>query len=151
MKLLLIRKYKKAEYTIGELYIDGKFFCNTIEDKDRGLKQDMTLSEIQKTKVPNETAIPAGKYEVVLDIISPSFSKKQFYKDFCDGKLPRLLNVPGFEGILIHCGTNQDNSSGCIIVGENKIKGGLINSKETFMKLYTILKSSDDKIEITIE
>lgn len=151
MKLLLVRKYKKAEYTIGELYIDGKFFCNTIEDKDRGLKQDMTLSEIQKTKVPNETAIPAGKYEVVLDIISPSFSKKQFYKDFCDGKLPRLLNVPGFEGILIHCGTNQDNSSGCIIVGENKIKGGLINSKETFMKLYTILKSSDDKIEITIE
>lgn len=151
MKLLLVRKYKKAEYTIGELYIDGKFFCNTIEDKDRGLKQNMTLSEIQKTKVPNETAIPAGKYEVVLDIISPSFSKKQFYKDFCDGKLPRLLNVPGFEGILIHCGTNQDNSSGCIIVGENKIKGGLINSKETFMKLYTILKSSDDKIEITIE
>lgn len=152
MKLLLDRKWKKSEYTIGRLYINGELFCNTLEDTDRGLNEDMTLSEIKKIKIQDRTAIPAGIYDVTLDIVSPKFSQKDFYKKICNGKVPRLLDVPGFSGILIHCGTNHTHSSGCILVGYNKIKGGLTDSKETFTKLYDILKTAkENNEEITIE
>ena len=104
MKLKLIRKWKKKDYTIGELYIDGNFFSNTIEDTDRDLKQGMSLSQIQKIKVPSKTAIPTGIYNVTIDIVSPRFGSKQFYmKNANGGKLPRLLNVKGFDGVLMHC------------------------------------------------
>ena len=67
MKLLVDRKYKKENYTISNLYIDGKYFCNTIEDTDRGLTQNMPLSEIKARKVASKTAIPTGTYKVTLD------------------------------------------------------------------------------------
>lgn len=153
MHLLLYRKYKKAEYTIGQLSIDGELFCNTLEDTDRDLASSMSDLQIKSKKIPTRTAIPTGTYEITLDVVSPKYSKYDFYKKVCDGKLPRLLDVKGFDGILIHCGTNASNSSGCILIGFNKIKGGLVDSKPTFEKLYKKLldaKSKGEKITIEI-
>lgn len=156
MELKVTRLYKKDSYTIGCLYIDGIKFCDTLEDKDRGLSKDMPLSEILNKKVYGETAIPTGTYEVSLDITSPKFSQYPFYQEVCDGRLPRLLGVPGFEGILFHVADGHRGAEllhGCIGVGRNKIKGGLLEGKETFKKLYTILKEAKDRgeeINITI-
>lgn len=153
MKITVDRKWKKEDYTIGRMYINGEFFCNTLEDTDRGITQTMDKNILRSRKIPNHTAIPSGIYDITLDVVSPKFSKKTFYKEFCDGKLPRLLNVPGFDGILIHVGSNASHSSGCILVGNNAVKGGLTNSKETFKKLYKILleaKENGEKITIDI-
>lgn len=150
MELVLERRWKKSDYTIGILLIDNKKFCEVIEDKDRGLKDSMTTEQIKLIKKPNMTAIPTGTYDVTLDVFSSKFGNIPFYKKVCNGKLPRLLNVKGFEGILIHCGNTQLDTSGCLIVGENKVKGKVINSKITFEKLYNILKNSKDKITIKI-
>lgn len=154
MELTLRRIAKKEKYTIGKLYIDGVYFCDTIEDKDRGLTQTTPLAEIKKKKVYAQTAIPSGTYQVVMNVTSAKFSKKEYYKNFCKGKLPRLLNVPGFDGILMHTGTTEADSAGCIIVGQNKVVGKVLNSKTTFESLYTKLKGASDKgetINITIK
>ena len=150
MELRLERKYKKERYTIGNLYVDGVWFCNTIEDRDRGLRQYLPLSVNQKRKIKNETAIPTGRYRVTLGVKSPKMSQRPAY-NFCNGYVPRLVNVPAFDGILIHIGNTEKDSAGCIIVGENKVKGKVINSTETFKKLYDVLKSAEDNIYITIE
>ena len=151
MKLLLKRIAKKDTYTIGKLYIDDKFFCNTIEDKDRGLNQSMTLEQIKKIKVPNETAIPTGTYNVILNVISPKYSKRDFYyKNANKGRVPRLLNVPGYEGVLIHCGNTASDSSGCILVGMNTKVGMVTDSKNTFIKLYKELLKDKNNITLTI-
>jgi hypothetical protein len=151
MELLLDRKYCKEKYTVGRLYIDGVFFSNTLEDKVRDINKNGKFDN-GEYKVYGETAIPYGEYEITLDVVSPKFSKYQFYKEVCDGKVPRLLNVPHFEGILIHCGSTANNSAGCILVGNNTIKGGLTNSKETFKKLYSILdKANKNNEKITIK
>ena len=153
MEILVERKWKKDNYTIGNLYINGKWFSNTLEDKDRGLKDSMSLTEIKTLKKPRITAIPTGTYEVTLNIVSPKFSKYPFYNSINGGRVPRLLNVKGFEGILIHVmdGPKGANlSEGCIGVGRNLIKGGLLQGKEYYKKLYDILKNSKDKITIKI-
>jgi len=152
MKLRLYRKYRKENYTIGQLYVDGAFFCNTLEDKDRGLDSSMSYATLRRMKVPDETAIPYGTYNITLDVISPKFSKYKFYKDTCDGFLPRLISVPAFDGILIHAGNTHKDTSGCILVGLNKVKGQVVESKEVFKELYKRMKSA--KIggqKITIE
>lgn len=152
MKLLLDRFFKGPKYTVGHLYIDGKYFCDTIEDVDRGLLDSMSLAEIQSKKIPSETAIPRGTYKVTLDVVSPKYSKRDFYIKVCKGKVPRLLNVKGFEGILIHAGNTEEDSAGCIILGENKVKGKVINSRSTFEKFYnTLIKSNSKEITITIK
>lgn len=154
MDIKVKRIYKGDKYTIGNLYINDVFICDTIEDVDRGLNQDMGNTEISKIKVQDQTAIPTGKYKITLSIQSPSFSKKPYYLNFCNGYLPRLENVPGFTGILIHRGVDQNHSSGCIIVGYNTIKGKVTNSQKAFETVYSILKEADDKGEnifITIE
>jgi len=86
MEILLKRIAKRPKYTIGKLYVDGKYMCDTIEDTDRGLNDSMAVEDILKIKVYRETAIPMGKYEVTLNITSPSFYKKDYYRDFCGGK-----------------------------------------------------------------
>lgn len=152
MILELHRIYKGPSYTIGHLYIDGSYFCDTLEDKDRGLDSSMSVDSINRIKVHGTTAIPTGTYNITLDVVSPRFSTKSFYKNVCDGKLPRLLNVKGFEGILIHAGNTDKDSAGCLLVGANKVKGQVINSRETFEKLYKVLKESRDRGEgITIK
>lgn len=152
MELIVDRKWKKQSYTISNLTIDGKWFCNVLEDADRGLDDSMSLSKIKELKKPSITAIPKGTYEITLDIDSPKFGSKPFYRQVCNGKLPRLLNVKGFEGILIHCGSTANNSAGCLLVGQNKVRGQVINSQATFKELYKLLKDRHDKGEkITIK
>lgn len=152
MRLTLYRKYKKQGYTIGKLSVDDVYFCDTLEDTDRGLKDSMPLEQIRRIKKPNMTAIPTGTYEITLDIYSPRFGTRDFYKETCNGKVPRLLNVKGFDGILIHAGNTNVDTSGCLLVGQNKIKGQVINSQATFRELYKLLKDKHDKGEkITIK
>lgn len=150
MEIVVNRKWKKPNYTIGTLTIDGKYFCETLEDTDRGLKDTMSEAEITKIKKPNTTAIPTGTYTIDINTFSPRFGNRDFYKSICNGKVPRVQNVKGFSGVLIHCGNDEQDTSGCILVGENKVKGKVINSKETFKKLYTILKGNSGKIILKI-
>lgn len=153
MELTLIRRWKKEDYTIGDLYIDGTWFCNTCEDKDRNLYQGMDLEWIKKEKVYGETAIPYGRYKVTLKVQSPKYSTRKQYEK-CKGYIPRLVNVPGFEGILIHIGNYAKDSYGCILLGENKVKGAVVNSTTWFWKFYEILKNADDEgkdIYITVQ
>ena len=151
MELIVDRKWKKHSYTISNLIIDNKIFCQVLEDTDRGLDSSMPLAKILELKKPSITAIPRGTYEVTLDVYSSKFGSKPFYKEVCNGKLPRLLNVKGFEGVLIHCGNTDKDSAGCLLVGQNKIKGQVINSQATFKELYKLLKDKHDKGEkITI-
>lgn len=146
MELTLDRRWKKDKYTIGNLYINGEWFCNTVEDKDRGLSQDMSLEDIKKKKVYSETAIPTGKYRISMKRKSPKYSQKKQYEK-CGGYVPYLRDVPGYSGILIHIGNWPTESAGCILVGENKVRGGVVNSTTWFWKLYDILKAADERNE----
>lgn len=141
MKLTLDRIYKGKDYTIGKLYIDGVYFCDTLEDTVRNLPEE--------EKIYSQTAIPAGTYRITLNVVSPKYSKRKSY-DWCGGRLPRLLNVPFFDGILIHAGNTAKDSAGCILVGENKEKGKVLNSMATLKRLYKVLKEAEDQIYIEI-
>lgn len=154
MEVLVYRKYKKPDYCVGRMSIDGTFICNTMEDVDRGLDDGMQDWMIKNKKIPNVTAIPTGRYKIDMDTVSSKFSKYPFYMEVCQGKLPRIKNVRGFDGILIHCGVDHSNSSGCILVGMNTKVGKLTDSKETFKKIYALMKEAHDNgetIYITIE
>ena len=146
MELLLKRIALKDTYTIGKLYVNGTYFCDTIEDKVRDLNKNGDLNDVGEGKIPSLTAIPYGKYEITLKVQSPKYSLRTGYS-WCKGYLPRLINVPHFEGILIHAGNTSSDSAGCILVGENKIKGQVINSMVILKKLYPILKEASDKNE----
>ena len=143
LELLVDRKYKKETYTIGNLYVDGEWFCNTLEDKDRGLKSSMSLEEVERLKIYAETAIPAGRYAVKMNVVSPKYNRVKWYKDNFGGRMPRLENVKGFSGVLIHPGTTAVDSAGCIIVGLNKKKGNVLESRATFTKLWKILEEAN--------
>lgn len=152
MKIEMKRVFSNDRYTISHIYAYGVYICDAIEDTDRGWNSGMSDAWIRNNKVYAKSAIPVGTYEVTLNIVSPKFSQKPYYKKFCDGKLPRLLNVPGFDGILMHRGKDEKSSAGCIILGYNTIKGQVTNSKEAFEKLYKILDEANKKKEkITIE
>ena len=150
MELRLKRIAKRETYTIGHLYIDGVYFSDTLEDTDRGLRQDMPLPVIRAKKRQGVTAIPTGRYRVTLGVQSPRFSKKEMYS-FCKGYLPRLLNVLGYEGVLIHVGNMAKDTEGCILVGKNTKVGKVLESRVTFTKLYARLKEAKDDIYIKIE
>lgn len=142
MKLTLNRKFRGSTYTIGDLSVNGKFFCNTIEDTVRELPAVCLntpdgCSCTCKEKIYAKTAIPAGTYKVSLQY-SPKYKKK----------MPYLHDVPHFIGILIHSGNTEVDSAGCIIVGNNTVKGKVLESRVTFQKLYSILESETD---ITIQ
>lgn len=149
MELKLDRFFKGANYSIGKLFINDEYFCDTLEDTDRGLCEYDHITKIQNTKVFGRTAIPLGRYEVTLNVKSAKFSQSKYKNNYgsINGYLPRLLNVKGFEGILIHIGNSHTDTDGCILVGENKVVGQVINSKATFDKLYKILKKAIDNKE----
>lgn len=127
MKLQLKRIAFRPTYTIGKLYIDGKYFCDTLEDPPR------------EVKIMNETCIPEGEYKVIINM-SNRFKRL----------MPLLMNVPGFEGIRIHAGNNASNTSGCLLVGKNKIVGQLVESRNTFDELFSILSEATTPITINI-
>lgn len=152
MKLKIERRWKKATYTIGRFYIDGIFYFNSLEDKDRGLKKTDPLSYIKSRKVAGETAIPTGTYEVTMNVTSPKYAAVPWYWKFCQGKMPRILDVPGFDGILIHPLTTALDTKGCVGVGKNTQVGKLTQSKESWKQIYKIMRAAADKGEkITIE
>lgn len=142
MKLKLKRRFFAEEYTIGTLSIEGVQFCDTLEDKNRDHNKDGDLNDPGEGKVYAKTAIPFGTYTVIVNR-SPKFKRE----------LPRLLDVPHFEGILIHRGNTAKDSAGCILVGENKVKGQVINSTQYENELVKRLKSAikkGEEIEIEI-
>lgn len=152
MKLRIERRWKKDTYTIGRLYVDGVYFCNTLEDKDRGLLQEHGATAIRARKVYGETAIPAGRYSVVLNVLSPKYAGVAWYRNLTGGYMPRLLAVPGFEKILIHPGNSALDTLGCVLVGRNTKVGQLTASRDTFERLYKKMKSAADRgEEIEIE
>lgn len=133
MILNLKRMYYKEDYTIGKLYIDGIYFCDTLEDKDRGLKDNDNILSIKAKKVFGKTAIPKGTYKVILN------ESNRFKKI-----LPFIVNVKGFEGIRIHQGNLSNDTEGCILVGRNTIKGMITHSFVTLTKLIELLKPAKD-------
>lgn len=132
MELRVERRFKGDAYTTGTLYVDGTRFCDTLEDKVRDLAGG-------EAKVPGETAIPEGRYRVIVNR-SPKFGRD----------LPRLLDVPQFEGVLIHRGNTAEDSAGCILVGENKVQGKVLNSTPYEERLVALCKAALAKGE-TIE
>ena len=153
MEIKVKRIARKKAYTIGKMYVDGEYVCDTLEDKDRGLTSNMSVAQICGVKIKGETAIPTGRYLVDMKTVPPRFGGRPQYQ-FCNGRLPRLCNTPGYQGVLIHCGNTAKDTDGCILIGENKAVGQVLDSTATFRKLYSILKAADERGEriwITIE
>lgn len=150
MRLNLIRIYKGKDYTIGRLYIDGVYFCDTLEDTDRGLSSAMLLGTILKKKVPGKTAIPTGNYFVDMETVSPRFKSRKWAKPY-GGRVPRLQGVRGFEGVLIHVGNTAGDSDGCILVGKNKVKGKVLDSTNTYVELFEKMDEAKELITISIQ
>ena len=139
MKLTLNRIALRQTYTIGKLYIDGKYFCDTLEDTVRDTNKSGKFDNGEK-KVKGKTAIPYGTYEIKWTY-SPRFKKYT----------PQLMNVSSFEGIRIHSGNSSDHTEGCLLLGENKKVGMVLNSRATIAKFYPIIKDACAKGEVTIE
>lgn len=140
MELLLERKWCKPDYTIGRLFVNGKFYCNTLEDTVRDINKNGTF-DCGEFKISGHTAIPYGIYEVIVNR-SPKFKRE----------LPRLLNVKHFDGILIHRGNTAKDSSGCILVGENTKKGMVLNSTKYELELTKLIKAANNRKEkVTIK
>lgn len=128
MELFVIRKFFKETYTIGRFYCENMFLCSTLEDRIRDLhdrNHDGDFDDEDEGKIYGMTAIPCGRYEVIVN-----------YSQKLKRTLPLLLNVPGFTGIRIHAGRNERHTEGCILVGDNKTKGELVNAPywEGFIK-----------------
>ena len=137
MKIELVRIAFKETYTIGKLYVDGKYFSDVLEDVDRGLDSSMTESEILEKKVKGQTAIPTGHY-----VINITYSPK--YKRM----MPLLLDVKGFSGIRIHSGNTAKDTEGCLLVGKNKKVGMVLESRDTYQRLFKMMEGQK---EITID
>lgn len=150
MKLKIDRNWKAETYTIDALFINGVRFCEMVEDKDRGLNSGMPLAEINAKKVYGETAIPTGTYKVILSY-SNKFKNKTWAKKY-GGLVPELVEVKGFSGVRIHPGNTAADSLGCLLIGENKIKGGVINSQKRYYELMDkyLVPAWSRKEEITI-
>ena len=128
----LERPFKKPTYTIGRLYRNGQLMCNTLEPPDRGLDSEMTLAQIRKLKVTGHTAIPTGTYLMTLT-----------YSDRFKCKLPELTPVKGFSGIRIHSGNEVKHTAGCILPGENRIAGKVLNSATYVLKIIRDLEAEE--------
>ena len=139
MRLTLMRIANRPTYCIGKFYIDGVYFCDTIEDTDRGLDDGMSEAEIKQKKVKGETAIPTGTYPVYIPW-SPKYQKP----------MPLLERVKGYSGIRIHSGNTAKDTEGCLIVGKNKEVGKVLESRKTYNELFKILNTTNERIIIDI-
>ena len=149
MEITVDRKWKKDGYTIGTLSIDGKrlgdgkHYCCTLEDTDRGLDSKMSTGKILFLKKPHVTAIPTGRYEVTVTY-SPRFKRN----------LPLLNNVPCYSGVRIHPGNTAEDTDGCILVGENTTKGRVNNSRYWFVIVMEKIQEAigrKEKVMMTIK
>lgn len=139
MKLTLKRIALRPTYTIGKLYIDDVYFCDTIEDTVRDTNKSGKFDKGEQ-KIKGKTAIPYGTYEIRWTY-SPRFKKYT----------PQLMNVPSFEGIRIHAGNTSADTEGCLILGKNKQVGKVLNSRDTINKFYPIIKEACSNGKVTIE
>ena len=133
MELTEKRIYNCPKYCIGRLYVNQVYVSDTINDTDRGLKDSWPLEKIRNTKVYGETAIPKGRYKVVLSV-SPKFKNRVWAKKY-GGLVPELQNVKGFAGIRIHPANFATELLGCIAPGVNSRKGQVTQSQATYYKL----------------
>jgi hypothetical protein len=143
MKLELKRIFRGPEYTIGKLYIDGAYFCDTLEDPDRDLNRDGKFDN-GEVKVPGNTCVPNGTYDIEFKY-SPTFSPK-INKRY----MPYLKDVPSFEAVMMHWGNTAEDTRGCILVGQNKVKGKVLNSIYTFKKLLNKISRHIEGVSISI-
>lgn len=134
MQISVIRDLWGETFVSGSMFVDGDFLCYTLEDKDRERESS------EYTKVYGKTAIPRGGYQVIVNM-SPKF--KRLY--------PRLLDVPGYQGVLIHEGNTEDDTEGCILVGMSRASDGsrLNNSTLALKRLMEKLEGQDN-IEIVV-
>ena len=139
MKLTLKRIALRSTYTIGKLYVDDAYFCDTLEDTVRDINKS-GKSDNGEQKIKGKTAIPYGTYEIKWTY-SPRFKKYT----------PQLMNVPSFEGIRVHAGNTSADTEGCLILGENKQVGKVLNSRATINKFYPIIKEACSNGKVTIE
>lgn len=139
MRVLIDRKWKKDAYTIGRVYVDDAFLCNSIEDKDRGLEQYMSVGEIDRLKVYGETAIPRGKYKVTMTY-SPKYKRV----------MPQVMNVKGFSGIRIHSGNTAKDSLGCVLLGDNTKPGWISNSRKRCAEFEKMLNAAGGTCDLEI-
>ena len=137
MNLKLVRIAFKDTYTIGKLYVDGVYFSDTIEDKDRGLDDSMTVREILNKKVKGETAIPTGHYNIEITY-SPKYKRL----------MPLILGVKGYSGIRIHSGNTSKDTEGCLLVGKNTKVGMVTESRNTYQRLFAMMQGQKN---ITID
>ena len=119
---------------MGRLSLDGHVLCDTLEPPSHGLTSATVPKTIQDIKRLGRSAIPAGVYRLVLGY-SSRFSPRPFYKACGGGLVPRLLNVSGFEGILVHCGNTVVDTCGCILVGRRADSSTLVESQKTYSRL----------------
>lgn len=126
MEILIKRLYKTENSTIGELTIDGKFECFTLEDKERPVK------------IKGETAIPRGTYKVIIN-------KSNRFKRL----LPLLIDVKNFEGVRIHPGNSNHDTEGCILVGLNRSIDYITKSRKAFDALFAKMQLAKE-ITLTI-
>ena len=119
---------------LGRLSLDGHYLCDTLEPPSHGLTSSTVPKTIRDIKRLGRSAIPAGDYRLVLGY-SPRFSPRPFYKACGGGLVPRLLNVSGFEGVLIHCGNTVVDTCGCVIVGRRADASTLVESQKTYSRL----------------
>lgn len=141
MKFVLERRFLGDSYTIGKLFLNGSYLCDTIEDKVRDLNRDGDLDDPGEGKIYGYTAIPYGTYKLDLTM-SPKFQRL----------LPIVLNVKHFTGIRIHRGNTAGDSHGCILPGENKVKGKVLNSTEWEMRIVEeMLKAIRSGENISLE
>lgn len=138
-EVILERAWRLETYTVGKVIIDGKRFCESMEDKDRGLTQDMSEEEIKRVKVYGETAIPAGVYTVKMTY-SPKYKRM----------MPEVLNVPGYSGIRIHSGNTAKDSLGCILLGRNTKVGMVTESRKTCKEFERLLEAAGGECKLTI-
>lgn len=133
MTLTIVRKEFTDVSTIGELYVNDVFFCYTLEDKDRGLKDSDSLLWINSNKIFGKTCIPYGTYKVQLTM-SNRFKRI----------LPLVTNVKGFEGVRIHRGNTAENTLGCPLVGFKKGVNSIFESTKAEEALLERLKGFAD-------
>ena len=135
MNLTLKRLNLTPNYTEGELYVNGVYFCKTLEDTNRDLNKSGQFDNNEK-KIYGETCIPYGKYKVILSY-SPKFKRE----------LPEILEVPDFQGIRIHRGNKISDTLGCILCGEKVKNGYLSNSTPYEIKLVELFKQAKSRNE----